>query len=200
MLLEEANTKLIFTIIILILALSLTIIVALSVLSNLLKQLKEISEAMARAKNNHDLSARTKVLSSDELGQVASALNETLNTFSQAIDQITNSSIQLSASAQQSATTVNNNSVSLQHQRYETAQVATAIEEMSVTVQEVSRNATDAMTAAHLVNNKAIDSQTVVGNSLRTINSLVDEVNQISSLISGLYATSATYFKCGGCY
>ena len=191
-LLEQANSELVFIIIILILALSLTIIVALSVLSNLLKQLKEITTAMTKAKDHQDLSARAKVLSSDELGQVASALNETLNTFSQAIDQISNSSMQLSASAQQSATTVNSNSTSLQQQRDETAQVATAIEEMSVTVQEVSRNATDAMTAAHLVNNKAIESQTVVGNSLRTINSLVEEVNEISSLISGLHTTSAT--------
>lgn len=191
-LLQQANSDLIFTIIILILALSLTIIVALSVLSNLLKQLKEITTAMTKAKNHQDLSARAKVLSSDELGQVASALNETFNTFSHAIDQISNSSIQLSASAQQSANTVNNNSISLQLQRDETAQVATAIEEMSLTVQEVSRNTTDAMTAAHLVNNKAIESQTVVGNSLRTIHDLVDEVNQISSLISGLRTTSAT--------
>jgi len=191
-LLEQASNDFIFTIIILILALSLTIIVALSVLSNLLKQLAEITAAMTKAKDHQNLSVRAKVLSSDELGQVASALNETLNTFSQAIDQISNSSIQLSASAQQSATTVNNNSTSLQHQRDETAQVATAIEEMSVTVQEVSRNATDAMTAAHLVNNKAIESQTVVGDSLHTINGLVDEVNEISSLISGLHTTSAT--------
>jgi methyl-accepting chemotaxis protein len=191
-LLEQANSDLIFTSIILILSLILTIIITLSVLSNLLKQLKEITGAMSKVSKNQDLSVRAKVLSSDELGQVASALNETLTTFSHAIDRISNSSIQLSTSAQQSANTVSSNTISLQHQRDETAQVATAIEEMSVTVEEVSRNATEAMTAAHLANNKAIESQTVVGNSLHTINGLVDEVNQISNLISGLHTTSTT--------
>lgn len=192
LLLEQANIDLTYTIIIIVLALSLTSFVALSVLSNLLKQLKEITSALTKAKNHQDLSARANVLSADELGQVAAALNDTLKTFSQAIDQISHSSIELSASAQQSASTVSSNSISLQSQRDETAQVATAIEEMSVTVQEVSRNASDAMAAAHTVNNKAIESQTVVGNSLRTINDLIDEVNQIGILISGLHTTSAT--------
>ncbi|GAA6172928.1 methyl-accepting chemotaxis protein [Colwellia sp. KU-HH00111] len=192
LLLEQANIDLIYTIIIIVLALTLTCVVALSILSNLLKQLKEISNALSKAKNHQDLSACAQVLSSDELGQVAAALNDTLKTFSQAIDQISHSSIELSASAQQSASTVNNNSKSLQSQRDETAQVATAIEEMSATVQEVSRNASDAMTAAHKVNRKAIESQTVVGNSLGTINDLIDEVNQISSLIAGLHTTSTT--------
>lgn len=192
LLLEKADIDLAYTIVIIVIVLSLTVIIAWSVLSNLLKQLEEITGALTKAKCHQDLSARAQVLSTDELGQVASALNDTLNTFSHAIDQISHSSLQLSASAQQSASTVNNNSISLQHQRDETAQVATAIEEMSVTVQEVSRNASDAMAATQRVNNKAIESQSVVVNALRSINGLVDEVNQISLLISDLHSTSAT--------
>jgi len=191
-LLDKANSTVILNLVIVIVAITITLLVALYVLKNLLRQLKEISDVMVEAKDQQNLSVRAQVLSSDELGQVAAAVNDTFATFSGAIDQINSSSIQLSASAQQSATTINSNSQSIQLQRDETAQVATAIEEMSATVQEVSRNISDAMSATHQVNDKAIESQTVVGDSLNTISGLVDEVNQISELISGLHTTSST--------
>ncbi len=189
-LLSEANSAVIFNVIILISTFSLTIFIVYVVLSNLLKQTVEITTAMGKINENHDLTAIAKELSSDELGSIAKGLNKTLSTFSQAVNDIKNSSISLSTSAQQSSTIIYSNVESLQQQRDETTQVATAIEEMSATVQEVSRNANEAMTSTHEVNNKAIESQTVVGNSLVTINDLATEVTEIGAVISGLHATS----------
>jgi len=179
------------TLVIVLLSIIITLAVAYAIFNNLCKQLDQLSTALDKVKNNHDLSARAEVLGSDELSKLALTLNDTLANFSQAIGQIGDSSIQLSASAQQSATTVEKNTLSLQQQN-ETGQVATAVEEMSASVQEVARNTATAMNATHQANNKAYESQTVVSNSLNTINQLVADVDSLSDLITGLHGTSST--------
>jgi methyl-accepting chemotaxis protein len=190
-LLSEANKKVIIDLVIIILTFIFTAIFIYLILVNLIKQLTEISVAMKNVTENNDLTAQSGVFGTDELGNIAKGLNKTLSTFSQAITEIKNSSISLATSAQQSSVIVNNNVDSLQQQRDETAQVATAIEEMSATVQEVSRNANEVMSSTHQVNTKAIESQTVVGDSLEAINNLASEVSEIGSLISGLHETTS---------
>ncbi|NQY88347.1 MAG: methyl-accepting chemotaxis protein [Colwellia sp.] len=189
-LLNKANNNVIADLVIIILTFTLTIFIIYIILANLIKQLKEISITMEKVTENNDLTIQARVFGTDELGNIAKGLNKTLNTFSHAITEIKNNSVSLAASAQQSSIIVNNNVTSLQQQRDETAQIATAIEEMSATVQEVSRNANQAMSSTHQVNAKAIESQTVVGNSLAAINSLASEVSEIGSVISGLHSTT----------
>ena len=190
-LLTKANNAVSITLIVIALTFVITIFIVYIILVNLLKQLKEISVAMEKVNQNNDLSVQAEVYSTDELGDIAKGLNETLSTFSNAITEIKESSVSLASSAQESSHIVNNNVESLQQQRDETAQVATAIEEMSATVQEVSRNANNAMTSTHKVNTEAIESQTVVGNSLEAINKLASEVSEIGSLIAGLHTTTS---------
>lgn len=191
-LLSEANRIVNIDLVIIILTFIITIFIVYVILVNLIKQLSEISVTMGKVTENNDLTVQADVFSTDELGNIAKGLNKTLSTFSHAITEIKNSSISLAASAQQSSVIVNNNVDSLQQQRDETAQVATAIEEMSATVQEVSRNTNEAMSSTHQVNTKAIESQTVVGNSLEAINNLASEVSEIGILISGLHSTTST--------
>ncbi|MBL4899056.1 MAG: nitrate- and nitrite sensing domain-containing protein [Colwellia sp.] len=189
-LLKKANNNVIADLVVIILTFTLTIFMIYIILANLIKQLKEISITMEKVTENNNLTIQARVFGTDELGNIAKGLNKTLNTFSHAITEIKNNSVSLAASAQQSSIIVNNNVTSLQQQRDETAQIATAIEEMSATVQEVSRNANQAMSSTHQVNAKAIESQTVVGNSLEAINSLASEVSEIGSVISGLHSTT----------
>jgi len=186
------SSKVLSTLSIVLMVVVITGAVVWLILTNLFNQLNFLSSTLIRVKDDHDLTARAKVLGSDELGQLASALNETLATFSGAIDQIGHSSIELSASAQQSADTVEKNSLSLLQQQNETGQVATAVEEMSASVQEVARNTSTAMIAAHQANEKAIESQSVVDDSLNAINTLVGDVDEVSQQISGLHSTSST--------
>ncbi|MCP4322010.1 MAG: methyl-accepting chemotaxis protein [Alteromonadales bacterium] len=189
--LSDANTKVIVNLIIIVVVVIITVFIAFNILTSLLKQLKEISSTMEKVSTTNDLTAQSNVFGSDELGELAKGLNKTLNTFSQAIIEIKDNSSSLTASAEHSSAIVNANVDSLQQQRSETTQIATAIEEMSATVQEVSRNSNDAMSSTHEVNNKAIESQTVVDNSLQTINELVKDVSEIGSLISGLHTTAS---------
>jgi len=189
---DQQTSEVIFTLIIVIIAVLATLYVAFSILSSMILQLKELTETLNKARDNRDLTARAKTISHDELGGLAQTINDTLETFAGAIDQIGLSSVQLSTSSQQSSSIVEQNTINLQHQQDETTQVATAVEEMSVSVQEVARNTATVMTAAQQANEKAIESQSVVDGSLQTINTLAEEVDQIGQLISGLHSTSST--------
>ncbi|WP_440877571.1 methyl-accepting chemotaxis protein [Thalassotalea sp. PLHSN55] len=188
---SAANTAVMINLAIISTSFLVTIFIVFTILTNLLKQLRELSTTMDKVTQDHNLTIQAQVFSQDELGEVAVNLNKTLTTFSLAIAEINNSSNSLAASAEQSSIAINSSVESLLQQRDETAQVATAIEEMSSTVQEVSRHANEAMSSTHQVNDRAIESQTIVGNSLATINNLATEVTEIGALISGLHSTSA---------
>lgn len=190
-LLSNADTKVVTNLSIIIIVFVITIFLVYVILTSLLKQLKEISNTMEKVSTTNDLTAQSKVFGSDELGDLAKGLNKTLSTFSQAIIEIKDNSSSLATSAKQSSNVVDANVNSLQQQRDETTQIATAIEEMSATVQEVSRNSNEAMSSTHHVNNQAIDSQTAVDNSLQTINELVKEVAKIGEMIFGLHTTAS---------
>ncbi len=186
------TNKVIFTLTIALLAITITTLVAGIILKNLIFQLKQLSITLTKVKENHDLSVRAKVLGNDELGNLAVNLNATLASFSGAIVQIGHSSIELSSSAKQSATSVKQNTINLQQQQNETTLVATAVEEMSLSVKEVARNTNAAMTATQEVNERALHSQSVVEKSLITVNELVEAVDKVSAIISGLHNTSST--------
>jgi len=190
-LLKDANNALIFNIIILLIVLTLTTAIVFTILSNLLKQLKELSLTIDKVSGSLDLTAKTDVLSTDELGVVAAGLNNVLNTFSLAISEIKASSFSLSSSAEQSSTIINTNVDSLQAQRDETSLVASAVEEMSATTQEVAQNANEVMKSTHEVNNKTIKSQKIVRNALTSIGHLVSEVTHVKSIITELHTTAS---------
>jgi len=189
--LNTANNDVIAKIIIVLVVLVLTAIIITSILSNLLKQLKALSNTIESLNNDFDLTSQTEIFSNDELGNVAKGLNKALSTFSHAISEIKNNSQSLSASAHQSSNIINNNVDSLQGQRHETSQVASAVEEMSATTLEVSKNTDEAMNSTHEVNSKTVESQKIVSGALQTINELVTEVTEVEGLIAGLNSTAS---------
>jgi len=188
--LTDATNAVILNIIILLIVLTLTATIVFIILSNLLKQLFELSITIDKVSGNLDLTSKTNVLSTDELGDVAAGINKVLNTFSLAISEIKSSSFSLSASAQQSSSIIDTNVKSLQVQRDETTLVASAVEEMSATTLDVSRHANEAMKSTHEVNNKTIESQTIVSNAMESINHLVSEVSEVKTIITGLHTTA----------
>ncbi len=189
-LLSNMNTQLLVNLATVIIVILITAFVAYTILTVMLKQLDSLVLTLKKVAKEHDLTARSEIYTRDELGNMAMALNNTLESFAGAIDQISNNSVKLSESANETATTIQLNTVSIQSQQDETAQVATAIEQMSATVEEVARSASQALQTAQNANNKAINSQTVVGESLTAIDNLVQQVNEIGSRISTLHETS----------
>ena len=78
----------------------------------------------------------------------------------------------------------------VQKQLAETDQTATAINEMSVTTQDVARNASTAAESARNADNNANEGRAIVDNTVRAINALASEVEHAAEAIQALEVES----------
>ena len=123
-----------------------------------------------------DLRQSPAIQRRDELGQVqqgiqrmTAELRELIGGISDGVTQIASAAEQLSAVTEQTSAGVNN-------QKVETDQVATAMHEMTATVQEVARNAEHASEAAVAADQQAREGDKVVAQAIEHIEHLAAEV------------------------
>lgn len=93
---------------------------------------------------------------------------------------------QLSQSAENLGRITKDTKAGVQHQQLETDQVATAMNQMSSTVQEVAQNASLAADSARNANDKSEQGRGVVSNAMQTINNLADEIEEAGLVIQNL--------------
>ncbi|MEJ2425715.1 MAG: methyl-accepting chemotaxis protein, partial [Candidatus Thiodiazotropha sp.] len=120
----------------------------------------------------------------DEIGNIADAVNGMLNKFHKIIKQVSGSTVEVSSASQELARITSESSRSLQQQLLETSQVATAMTEMSSTVAEVANSTSNAASAAESANRAADEGQNIVQLTVKTIESLANDVERGTGLIS----------------
>ncbi|MCK5343486.1 MAG: methyl-accepting chemotaxis protein, partial [Candidatus Heimdallarchaeota archaeon] len=104
-------------------------------LSNAVSAMKDISEGEG------DLTLRLNVSGKDEIGQLATSFNGFITRMQEVIREVTSSTSQLSAAAEEMSMITDETRTGVQRQQSETALVATAVNEMSSTVHEVANSA-----------------------------------------------------------
>ncbi len=137
-----------------------------------------------------DLTATTAVTRRDELGalqkgiqQMGTILRELIGGIRDGVSQISSAAEQLSAVTMQTSAGVNS-------QKEETDQVATAMHEMSATVQEVARNAELAAQAATDADREAREGDRVVAEVVAQIERMASEVIRSSEAMTALQSDS----------
>jgi len=141
-------------------------------------------DAMARGEG--DLSKRLDVSSKDELGLLASTFNLFVTKLQSVIQNIANSTEQVSASSVEMGAIALESSNYIVKQFEETEQVATAINQMSVTVQDVSTSANSAANTAQGATKNAIEGCELVARNVSSIKALAGDVSQASNVIQKL--------------
>ncbi len=174
----------------------LSIVLSYVISQLIIQQLVSIALAITAADEDNNLSIQAKVMSGDELGDIANRLNKMLSAFKQAIIAIDQGSSKLAASSAQSSQSTLNNQKHLEVQQSETVLVATAIEQMSATVQEVALNSAQSAEAALAVDKVAsqgvekIDQtrneMTELSGEMANANQLIDKLQQSSSNITSV--------------
>jgi methyl-accepting chemotaxis protein len=130
-----------------------------------------------------DLTARVAYRSADEIGRLAASFNDMAVRFRAVIEKLAASASHVaSASSQLSDVTVRTSS-GMQQQRIETEQAATAMHEMSTTVQEVARNTQAAAQAATQADDEAKSGGQVVAQAIAAIDSLAGKVEKAADVI-----------------
>jgi len=157
---------------------------------DLMSRVKELMNVMTEVRDNNDLTVQTKLAGESELGQIATALNLTLSQFAGAMDNISTSSITLASAAEETAQTCDYSSVSLAEQQDGISLIATAIEELSVTVKEVAENTQLTADSAKEVDTQAMSGFEIVQQSSLSIEDLAREIDGLAQRINNLHASS----------
>ncbi len=142
------------------------------------------------ASGEGDLRARLKTEGKTEFAWVAHSFNNFVKKIAKTVDHISTTSEQLTQASQRLAHISEETEHGVDRQQSETTQVATAMEEMTATVQEVARNAVKASEAASKADAEALTGKNVVTAAVADINRLASEVENAARVIHELQSDS----------
>jgi methyl-accepting chemotaxis protein len=163
----------------------LSLAMAYLIIKEITKGVVEV-ESVAKQLSDGQLHARVDYKNRDEIGHIATAINSMAGRFHDVINQVKDSVVQLAAAADETSTVTNQTTEGINQQLGETSQVATAMNQMSATVQEVARNAVDAASAAKDADTTFVEGREVIDRVIQGIGDLAKEVEQAASVIQEL--------------
>ncbi|TRX76432.1 methyl-accepting chemotaxis protein [Pseudomonas mangiferae] len=139
-----------------------------------------------------DMTAGFTVRSRDELGELGQAFNETVRRVHDLIERVgmTVNEVQGQARRVESISAESNQAVGSQRGQIE--QVATAMNQMAATAQEVARSAATAVEGAERVNRESVEGRTLVQSQRGSIERLAEELNRSVQVIDQLAEDSAS--------
>jgi methyl-accepting chemotaxis protein len=134
---------------------------------------------LAEAIADGDLTAEDlSVTSQDELGELTAAINKMKANLQRMILDISQNSLQLASASEELSSSATLQAQGAENQKDQTAQVATAMQEMSCTVQQVSENCTNAAEASGRAAETARTGGVVVEKVLVQMRSIAESVAQ----------------------
>jgi methyl-accepting chemotaxis protein len=142
------------------------------------------------AMSQGDLTHKVNLTGKDEFAWMCWEYSEGRKGFTTLTKEILGSSGQLAAAAEELSAVTETSNSGVMRQQGEIEQVATAMNEMSATVTEVSKNAANAATAAQDADDQAKNGCEVVNTTVETINNLASEVERTSQVIENLKGDS----------
>ncbi|MEI6413674.1 MAG: methyl-accepting chemotaxis protein [Pseudomonadota bacterium] len=148
-------------------------------------EMERIAKRIAAGDLTMDLHSR------DSTG-VYAAMTAMSDGLKDLISQVFGATRQLAVLSEDLSKVAQESSRGIKQQQQETETVATAMNEMAATVQEVARNTNNAMDAASRSDHAATEGRRVVGMVVESINALAGEAGKVTSVIQELQTESET--------
>ncbi|MCB1789099.1 MAG: methyl-accepting chemotaxis protein [Gammaproteobacteria bacterium] len=137
-----------------------------------------------------DLSVRVNLGVHDELQQCETAINDLAAQFATLISDVKRASDAVDHAIEQVGSVTTNARESMDQQQLQISQVATAINEMNATVQEVAQSASRTAEATRDARGKVEEGKRVVGASRSSIENLANEVVRAANVINEVETNS----------
>ncbi len=135
------------------------------------------------AEGEGDLTSRLRSEGKSEMAQMSDGFNRFATKVHNLVSQVAEEIQSLTSVVQNVSTIVDQTKQGSLQQREQTGQVATAITEMTATVQEVASNANLAAESAQLADGNAKTGQSVVTETIDSINALASEIETGANVI-----------------
>ncbi|SFB82583.1 methyl-accepting chemotaxis sensory transducer with Cache sensor [Marinospirillum celere] len=153
-----------------------------SPLKDMLNRMREIADG------DGNLTHRLPLDGKDEIMHINRAFNRFIGKIQDLVKESRESALSVSAAAEELSAVTQQSSQTVQQQSQETDQVATAMNEMTATVQEVANNATSAASAASQANNQTQLGQKRLQETLETLGQLDASIKTTASTLEELKA------------
>ncbi len=153
-----------------------------------LKSLGQVMNQVAAG----DMTVSFKPQSRDELGELGQVFNETVSKIHQLIERVGQTVVEVERQAVRVQQVSEESNQAVAGQRGQIDQVATAMNEMSATAQEVASSAAAAVGSAQSVNDETVSGRALVELQVGSIQRLAGEIDQSMTVINKLATDSAS--------
>ncbi|MBK1734608.1 hypothetical protein CKO15_04770 [Halorhodospira abdelmalekii] len=138
------------------------------------------------ASGDGDLTRRLESDGRDEIAQLATAYNQFIDKIQTMVQVSLDSIHQIATAAAQMHSSAEGDRQGVGEQQSRTSEVATAMNEMSASIQEISRNTQETAEAARSASERSRAGQSGVSTTIETIHALADNANQSVASIHSL--------------
>ena len=152
--------------------------------------IEQLASTMRNIASEHDLTIRSDIHRSDEIGDMASSVNVMLTAFQSLVQKILGATVNLAAATEQLSSVSANTREGINQQRSETEQVATAMHEMVATVAEIARNTSEAATSAEVTDQQAQSGKASIERTSQALGELDQTMMSSSNVIEQLHQDS----------
>jgi methyl-accepting chemotaxis protein len=180
---QELTNNLIFLVVVLSLMFGLSLLVCRSIILPLRQTIDAMNEI---SQGGGDLTARLNAQGTDELAQLGQSFNKFTEKVQQILIDVTGYGNDLASAAEQMAVVTTQSTRSLSIHQKETEHVATSLNEMTATINDVANNAADAAESVQTVKKQAEQGQDIVQSSIESINKLAVSVDNTAESIKAL--------------
>ena len=125
-----------------------------------------------------DLTRRLSVTSEDDLGEIASGINQFVKNLQDLMKEVSFGSKDIGDSIAKLHQQTDENAGVLQQHVMETEQVVTAVEEVSATAMDVATNTSQASNAAVVASEQVRNTNSIVSNTRETVERLIRDVDE----------------------
>ena len=139
-----------------------------------------------------DMTVSYKVQSRDELGELGDVFKGTVVKIHDLIERVGHTVTEVERQADRVEVVSGESNQAVAGQRSQIEQVATAMNEMSATAQEVARSAAAAVGSAQSVNDETVSGRELVDSQVGSIQRLASGIDQSVAVINQLAADSAS--------
>ncbi|NVJ49781.1 MAG: methyl-accepting chemotaxis protein [Gammaproteobacteria bacterium] len=182
---DQVNSSRTLIIIIALIAVVAGVFISVIVIASIRKPLEQVVEVIGNVADG-DLTQTIDVTRSDEFGDLSNSVNDLVTKLRDILGGIASGSQQLAASAEQTEAIAKQGHESINRQREQTELVATAMTEMTATVNEVANSANNTLQEVQGANSETQTGQDIVKRNIATINSLASEIESASHVINKL--------------
>lgn len=136
------------------------------------------------SKGNGDLTRRLPIESKDDLGEISEGINKFIINLQSMMIEVLKSSDHIDSSVEQLKSEAETNSQILSAHTRETEQIVAAVEEMSVTANDVARNGSETAAFTQTTNDQTLKSKIIVSQATENVAQLVQEIDNTAENIA----------------